>query len=292
MDQTKEQNDDYGYNLFPERKKSKYQKGSIGESLFTFSHKCQIMLHVAVETNPYAKVLLGALKNSGCAVYKDRHFSCEDCDGTVSGGFDATTSQIVLCQNNIHQQAHMNRVVTHELIHAFDHCRAHVDWFNNFKHLACSEIRAASLSGDCSFSNELARFNFGLKKHHQECVRDRATRSILAVRKISKEDAVKTVDEVFDSCYSDHEPFGRIPHSKKDASCFEKSSSAKHAGTWLSWRRTQTGINHLSTEFQLGWELCFCFILRIERLTQYRHHVCQQSRGAANADASKCRGSS
>ncbi|KAI5094175.1 mitochondrial inner membrane protease ATP23 homolog isoform X3 [Silurus meridionalis] len=217
MDQTKEQNDDFGYNLFPERKKSKYQKGSIGESLFTFSHKCQIMLHVAMETNPYAKVLLEAMKNSGCAVYKDRHFSCEDCDGTVSGGFDATTSQIVLCQNNIHQQAHMNRVVTHELIHAFDHCRAHVDWFNNYQHLACSEVRAASLSGDCSFSNELARFNFGLKKHHQECVRDRAMRSILAVRKISRDEAMKTVDQVFDSCYSDHEPFGRIPHSKKDA---------------------------------------------------------------------------
>jgi len=51
--------------------------------------------------------------------------------------------QIVLCQNNIHQQSHMNRVVTHELIHAFDHCRANVDWFNNFRHLACSEVRTS-----------------------------------------------------------------------------------------------------------------------------------------------------
>ncbi|KAK6314804.1 hypothetical protein J4Q44_G00143330 [Coregonus suidteri] len=151
------------------------------------------------------------------AVYKDRHFSCEDCDGTVSGGFDATSSQIVLCQNNIHQQSHMNRVVTHELIHAFDHCRAHVDWFNNFKHLACSEIRAANLSGDCSFHNEVSRFNFGLKKHHQECVRGRALRSILAVRKVSREEAEKVVDEVFDTCFNDHAPFGRIPHDKKDA---------------------------------------------------------------------------
>uniref|UniRef100_A0A3B3TIA3 Mitochondrial inner membrane protease ATP23 n=1 Tax=Poecilia latipinna TaxID=48699 RepID=A0A3B3TIA3_9TELE len=150
-------------------------------------------------------------------VYKDRHFSCEDCDGTVSGGFDAATSQIVLCQNNIHQQAHMNRVVTHELIHAFDHCRAHVDWFNNFRHLACSEIRAANLSGDCSFTNEVSRFNFGLKAHHQQCVRDRAVRSILAVRKVSQEEAQKIVDEVFDSCFKDHAPFGRIPHGNKDA---------------------------------------------------------------------------
>lgn len=48
--------------------------------------------------------------------------------------------QIVLCQNNIHQQSHMDRVVVHELIHAFDHCRAQVDWFNNVRHLACSEV--------------------------------------------------------------------------------------------------------------------------------------------------------
>ncbi|KAM3859228.1 mitochondrial inner membrane protease ATP23 homolog [Diretmus argenteus] len=150
-------------------------------------------------------------------VSKDRHFSCEDCDGTVSGGFDAAVSQIVLCQNNIHQQSHMNRVVTHELIHAFDHCRAHVDWFDNFRHLACSEIRAASLSGDCSFSSEAARLNFGLKQHHQECVRGRALRSILAVRKIDTAEAEKIVVEVFDTCFNDHAPFGRIPHGAKDA---------------------------------------------------------------------------
>ncbi|XP_061061079.1 mitochondrial inner membrane protease ATP23 homolog isoform X3 [Eubalaena glacialis] len=122
--------------------------------------------------------------------------------------------QIVLCQNNICNQAHMNRVVTHELIHAFDHCRAHVDWFTDVRHLACSEVRAANLSGDCSLLNEILRLHFGLKQHHQTCVRDRAIRSILAVRNISKEVAQKAVDEVFESCFNDHEPFGRIPHNK------------------------------------------------------------------------------
>ncbi|XP_064417651.1 mitochondrial inner membrane protease ATP23 homolog isoform X3 [Latimeria chalumnae] len=111
----------------------------------------------------------------------------------------------------------MTRVVTHELIHAFDHCRAHVDWFNNVKHLACSEVRAANLSGECSFVNELSRFNFGVKQHHQKCVRDRALRSILAVRNLSREAGEKAVDEVFDTCFNDHEPFGRIPYSKSDA---------------------------------------------------------------------------
>ncbi|XP_069620592.1 mitochondrial inner membrane protease ATP23 homolog isoform X2 [Ranitomeya imitator] len=150
-------------------------------------------------------------------VSRVRHFSCEDCDGSVSGGFDADTSEIVLCQNNIHNQPHMDRVVTHELIHAFDHCRAHVDWFNNIRHLACSEIRAANLSGDCSLSNEISRFNFGLKQHHQACVRDRALRSILAVRQISREAAEKAVNDVFESCFNDYEPFGRIPHCARDA---------------------------------------------------------------------------
>lgn len=216
MDQTKQDEEEYGYDLFPDRN-PKDKKEYLAQSLFTFNHKCRVMLQFAMETSPYAKLLLSAMKNSGCKIFKDRHFSCEDCDGTVSGGFDAASSQIVLCQNNIRQQGHMNRVVTHELIHAFDHCRAHVDWFNNYRHLACSEIRAANLSGDCSFYNEAARFNFGLKEHHQECVRARALRSILAVRKISREQAEKVVDEVFDSCFNDHAPFGRIPHSKKDA---------------------------------------------------------------------------
>ena len=34
----------------------------------------------------------------------------------------------------------MDDVLTHELIHAFDHCRAHVDW-GNLDHLACSEVK-------------------------------------------------------------------------------------------------------------------------------------------------------
>lgn len=42
-------------------------------------------------------------------------------------------------------------------------------------------------------------------------------RSILAVRNVTQEQAEKVVNEVFDTCYSDHAPFNRIPHSKQDA---------------------------------------------------------------------------
>ncbi|XP_072598463.1 mitochondrial inner membrane protease ATP23 homolog isoform X1 [Vulpes vulpes] len=200
--------------VFPERRAQRGSGQGLLSSVFSSDQGCQRLLLKTLETNPYVKLLLDAMKHSGCAVNKERHFSCEDCNGNVSGGFDASTSQIVLCQNNIRNEAHMNRVVTHELVHAFDHCRAHVNWFTDVRHLACSEVRAANLSGDCSLVNEIFRLHFGLKRHHQTCVRDRAILSILAVRNISKEVAQKAVDEVFESCFNDQEPFGRIPHNK------------------------------------------------------------------------------
>nr|XP_055184951.1 mitochondrial inner membrane protease ATP23 homolog isoform X1 [Nyctereutes procyonoides] len=172
--------------VFPERRAQGGSGQGLLSSVFSNDQGCQRLLLKTLQTNPYVKLLLDAMKHSGCAVNKERHFSCEDCNGNVSGGFDASTSQIVLCQNNIRNQAHMNRVVTHELVHAFDHCRAHVNWFTDVRHLACSET----------------------------CVRDRAILSILAVRNISKEVAQKAVDEVFESCFNDQEPFGRIPHNK------------------------------------------------------------------------------
>ncbi|XP_045144942.1 mitochondrial inner membrane protease ATP23 homolog [Echinops telfairi] len=233
-------------------------------SSFTNDRKCQLMLLKTLETNPYVKLLLDAMKHSGWCIRgaskrelrldagkaPDRHSclltacaqinppvsfcNCEQCccecprPSVLVHGASERFSKIVLCQNNIRNQAHMNRVVTHELIHAFDHCRAHVDWFTNVRHLACSEIRAANLSGDCSLINEIFRLHFGLKQHHQTCVRDRAILSILAVRNVSREVAQKAVDEVFESCFNDLEPFGRIPHSKTDAQYAHRDFQNRH----------------------------------------------------------------
>lgn len=61
----------------------------------------------------------------------------------------------------------MNDTLTHELIHTLDYCRAELDW-TNIHHLACTEIRAANLSGECFFWKEtFARLKFGWRRHHQ-----------------------------------------------------------------------------------------------------------------------------
>ena len=46
------------------------------------------------------------------------------------------------------QQDEISHALTHELVHAYDHCRAkNLDW-TDCQHHACSEIRAAALSGE------------------------------------------------------------------------------------------------------------------------------------------------
>ena len=46
----------------------------------------------------------------------------------------------MVCSNHMNIQDEVNQVVTHELIHAFDDCRAgNLDWANCAHH-ACSEV--------------------------------------------------------------------------------------------------------------------------------------------------------
>ncbi|XP_073416078.1 mitochondrial inner membrane protease ATP23 homolog isoform X1 [Dendrobates tinctorius] len=217
MGDGKDGKDEHGYHLFPERDPRNPRQEPFLSRVYGLKIRCKARLKIAMDTSPHVKLLLDAMNQAGCTAYRDRHFACEECDEKVGGGFDSSTSEIVICQNNINDQTTMNRMLTHELIHAYDHCRAQVDFLSNIRHLACTEIRAASLSGDCSLGNEMSRFKFGVKQHHQTCVRDRAVRSIMAARKFSQETAEKAVDDVFDSCFNDREPFGRIPHNTAEA---------------------------------------------------------------------------
>ena len=126
-------------------------------------------------------------------------------------------------------------MVVHELIHAFDHCRAaNLDW-SNCRHHACSEVRpscrdptplcvachltrgvypqvrAASLSGDCSFSQELLRGNIGITGQHKKCVRRRAELSVAMNPACQGPAAKAAVDACFEDCFRDTAPFERIP---------------------------------------------------------------------------------
>ncbi|PWN48441.1 mitochondrial inner membrane protease ATP23 [Violaceomyces palustris] len=140
------------------------------------------------------------------------------CPEGIAGGFNPSAptestsrSGILLCSNRIFSKSHLEDTLSHEMIHWWDHCRFKVDW-SNLSHHACSEVRAASLSGDCRFFREVGRRNFGLTKQHQACVRRRAILSVMANPKCGGDEKVasKAVDEVWNSCFGDTRPFDEI----------------------------------------------------------------------------------
>jgi len=80
-------------------------------------------------------------------------------------------------------QPEWTRGVVHELIHAYDACRVELQ-SHNCNHIACTEIRAANLSGDCDFGVELSRRKLNMIMEgklagiQQLCVKRRAELSL------------------------------------------------------------------------------------------------------------------
>eukprot|EP00053_Salpingoeca_punica_P001293 m.32813 g.32813 ORF g.32813 m.32813 type:complete len:193 (+) comp10943_c0_seq1:71-649(+) len=171
--------------------------------------KCRDWIDTVVRKAPFVQFMMEKLKQAGCNVDPTKHIVCEN--GPVNAVFDAEHNQIVVCMNNIYSQSNLANVLTHEMIHAFDHCTGKVN-FKDVRHIACMEVRAANLSGDCFMHREFFdRANFGLRAHQQTCVKRRAMLSVMSVTGFSKEAAAKAVDDVFETCYNDTTPFDRIP---------------------------------------------------------------------------------
>ena len=106
---------------------------------------------MATGTSPIVRFMIEKLADAGCAI-DERFFKIERCSSDVVGGFRPPDG-IVLCHNQIHDRTTMENTVAHELIHAYDQCRAgkRMNWSDVRQH-ACSEVRAANLSGDCPVS--------------------------------------------------------------------------------------------------------------------------------------------
>ncbi|WAR27023.1 ATP23-like protein [Mya arenaria] len=118
--------------------------------------------------------------------------------------------QVVQCENVIKAELQVCNSLGHELVHAFDKCRAKIDE-KNIDHLACTEVRAANLM-HCNLLSawghgQITPFDYHNK--HQACVRTKAIKSIRTVRDIGEQAAIAAVDKVFTRCYNDLEPFGR-----------------------------------------------------------------------------------
>ncbi|RYR73817.1 hypothetical protein Ahy_A02g008323 isoform D [Arachis hypogaea] len=123
----------------------------------------QAMIQKSLEL-PKVKLLRRRMAEAGCAV-KDNFFRAVVCQGRKGMAYFAPGHGIFVCSNHVRFQDEVNQLIIHELIHAYDDCRAvNLQW-NNCAHQACSEIRAGHLSGDCHFMRELLRGHFKLRGH-------------------------------------------------------------------------------------------------------------------------------
>jgi inner membrane protease ATP23 len=161
--------------------------------------------------SPFVRFMLQKMEEAGCAVPKS-FISCETCGSAeVNGGFRPDEG-VVLCAEHMHSQADVDAVLTHELVHAYDQCRVkNIDWCD-CNHHACSEIRAANLSGDCWMSREVARGNLTLSKGQQACVKRRAALSVAMNPNCGgPANARAAVERQFEQCFADTAPFDRVP---------------------------------------------------------------------------------
>ncbi|XP_047338595.1 mitochondrial inner membrane protease ATP23 [Impatiens glandulifera] len=170
--------------------------------------ECQDMINRSLK-NPTVKFLREHMEKSGCT-FGENFIKAVNCKREVSGGY-TRGGGIIVCSNHMNLQDEVNQVVIHELIHAYDDCRAaNLDW-TNCAHHACSEIRAGHLSGDCHYKRELLRGFMKIRGHEQECVRRRVMKSLLGNPYCPEPAARDAMEAVWDTCYNDTKPFDRAP---------------------------------------------------------------------------------
>lgn len=170
--------------------------------------ECQEMIRKSFRT-PMVKFLKEHMEKAGCTL-GDKFIQAVWCNDQVAGGYIRGRG-VKVCSNHLNFQDEVNQVVIHELIHAYDDCRAtNLNWANCAHH-ACSEIRASHLSGDCHYKRELLRGFMKIRGHEQECVKRRVMKSLINNPYCSEEAAKDAMEAVWDICYNDTKPFDRAP---------------------------------------------------------------------------------
>lgn len=180
--------------------------------------RCEEMKQHALASRK-VRFMFNALAELGNVITDpDKYVQCMHCDALV-GAFalthPKTTSLVGICQNHLHEQHVVTDTLTHELVHIYDNVRAHMD-SGNCVHVACTEVRAAALSGECARDKEQTRGilapGFSEPGHFAKCVRRRANNSVRALPQCADPAVCKqAMDLAFDRCFRDRAPFYTIP---------------------------------------------------------------------------------
>ncbi|CAE7424664.1 ATP23 [Symbiodinium microadriaticum] len=139
---------------------------------------------------------------------------CVRCPSDVRhrAGYSPRHNRIWMCANRFWNPFEFRRVLVHELTHAFDFARAKVDP-GSCTHMACTEIRAWNLSGECDlWPNSFKYLGEDMINRKQRCVRDGALASLLENERCQDRAlAGAALHEAWDQCWKDYWPFTTQP---------------------------------------------------------------------------------
>lgn len=137
------------------------------------------------------QLLLAKIAENGCVMPKMSLIDCSVDSKVVGSNID---NHITICRKPAILQL---TTLRHELVHSYDECLGRLN-LNDPRSVACSEIRAMTMSGECFWGFEMLRGRFG---GLHECVRRRALKSMghpqHAFEGVNLEDVF---DSVLDEC--------------------------------------------------------------------------------------------
>ncbi|KAF3906392.1 hypothetical protein ABW20_dc0104822 [Dactylellina cionopaga] len=198
-----------GYGMTPDRLDD-YRRDVDDYYADSMCKRCEDNRDWLLQYSPIVRFMMEQVREVNGNLTTDA-IKCMRCNKDQAGGFHPKYG-ILLCQNKLRDRGHVEDTMAHEMVHAYDHMRFQVDW-DNLKHLACTEIRASTLSGECRPWQEwTVRGQWKFLRHMEQCVRRRAALSVSAHPRCNGdlEMAGKIVDQVFDSCYKDTRPFREV----------------------------------------------------------------------------------
>jgi hypothetical protein len=134
------------------------------------------------------------------------------CKDFIEGYYLPNDKKIILCANNLtnyEKNYRFNHAVKRHLILMYDHLRSSNYDHNNCQHLACSEVRAAKLSGYCKHSYSYFNAFYAQERNEtllKNCVKTKAVEHMNTYYEHCSNDCKKNVDFVFEKCYQDNVP--------------------------------------------------------------------------------------
>ncbi|RKP20813.1 hypothetical protein ROZALSC1DRAFT_27727, partial [Rozella allomycis CSF55] len=202
-------------------------QSNIDKMVFSRAHfKCMANVEAAIKNDPGITYLVQAINAAGCK-FSLKQIVCTDEIGNKFGGAmkrvfpeenepkpmipDMSKDKILINQDYA-GIVDEGITIRHELIHAFDHCRIKDLNENDCYKIACTEVRAANLSGECKFTKEFmgaTKYSLSFLGRKVSCVRRNAIKSLMGLPQCALK-AHEFVDAVLTSCYLDTAPLPSV----------------------------------------------------------------------------------